>query len=116
MSGSLLFERDILYTTDNILNPGILHVRVLHPNNSKMPVLIEPKSSHSAVENISSILDVLQKEVFDRINIKVYENTSVYIMQNELDKANNGESKYLNVIFKGIQEFTLEPSDESFEF
>jgi len=106
---SLLFERDLLYPTDNIIEPGILHVKILSPDNSKMPVIVEPKSNHSSVENINAVLDVLQKDIFDRINIRIYDNTSVYILLSDLDKANYGDVKYLNVVFKGIQEFSLEP-------
>ena len=109
---SLLFERDLLYPTDNIIDPGILHVKILNPGNSKMPVIVEPKSNHSAVENVSAVLDVLQKDIFDRINIKVYDNTSVYLLLNDLDKAKYGDVKYLNVVFKGVQEFTLEPAND----
>ena len=106
---SLLFERDLLYPTDNIIDPGILHVRILNPDNSKMPVVIEPKSNHSAIENVSAVLDVLQRDIFDRINIKIYDNTSVYILLNDLDKEKYGEVKYLKVVYNGIHEFSFEP-------
>ncbi len=106
---SFLFERDLLYPTDNILDPGILHVKILNPNNSKMPVVVEPKSNHSAANNISSVLDIIQKDIFDRINIKVVDNTQVYVLLNELDKKDYGDTQCLKVVFKGIHEFTLEP-------
>ncbi len=109
---SFLFERDLLFPTDNILDPGILHARILNPNNSKMPVVVETKSSHSAAENISSVLDVLQKDIFDRINIRIYDNTQVYILLNEADKELYGDVRYLKVVFKGIHEYSLEPLDE----
>lgn len=109
---SVLFERDLLYPTDNVIEPGIIHVKILNPDNSKMPVVVETKSNHSAVENISAVLDVLQKDIFDRINIKVYDNTSVYICLNDSDKAKYGDVKYLKIVFNGVQEFTLEPFDE----
>lgn len=106
---SLLFERDLLYPTDNIIDPGILHVKILSPDNSKMPVVVEPKSNHSSVENINAVLDVLQKDIFDRINIRIYDNTSVYILLNDSDKGKYGNVKYINVVFKGIQDFALVP-------
>ncbi len=111
---SVLFERDLLYPTDNVIEPGIIHVEILNPDNSKMPVIVESKSSHSAVENISAVLDVLQKDIFDRINIKVYDNTSVYILLNESDKTKYGDVKYLKVVYNGVQEFSMEPFDEGF--
>ncbi len=106
---SLLFERDLLYPTDNIIDPGILHVRILSPDNSKMPVVVEPKSNHSAIENVSIVLDVLQRDIFDRINIRIYDNTTVYILLNDLDKEKYGDVKYLKIVYSGIQEFSLEP-------
>ncbi|MDF2988619.1 MAG: hypothetical protein K0R50_4129 [Eubacterium sp.] len=110
---SFLFERDLLFPTDNILDPGILHARILNPNNSKMPLVVETKSSHSAAENINSVLDVLQKDIFDRINIRIYDNTQVYILLNEADREKYGDVKCLEVVFKGIHEFSLEPLDET---
>lgn len=109
---SFLFERDLLYPTDNILDPGILHVKILNPDNTRMPVIVEPKSSHSAIVNINTVLDILQKDIFDRINIRVYDNTSIYIQLNDIDKEKFGNVKYLNVVFKGIHEFVLEPFDK----
>jgi len=109
---SILFERDLLYPTDNILDPGSLHIRILNPDNSKMPVVVEPRSYHSAIENVNAVLDVLQKDIFDRINMKVYENTSVFIMLNDQDKVKYGDVKFLNVVFKGVHEFSLEPVDD----
>lgn len=108
---SFLFERDLLYPTDNILDPGILHIKILNPNNSKMPVLVEPKSNHSAVKNILSVIEVLQKDIFDRINIRVYDNTLIYIQLNDVDRETHGDIRYLKVVFKGIHEFSLEPTD-----
>ncbi|PYG89796.1 hypothetical protein LY28_00392 [Ruminiclostridium sufflavum DSM 19573] len=109
---SVLFERDLLYPTDNVIEPGIIHVKILNPDNLKMPVVVETKSNHSAVENVNAVLDVLQKDIFDRINIKIYDNTSVYILLNALDKAKYGDVKYIKVVFNGVQDFSLEPFDE----
>jgi hypothetical protein len=106
---SLLFERDLLYPTDNILDPGILHVKIFHPDNSKMPVVVESKSCHSAIENVAVVLDILQKDIFDRINIKIYDNTTIYIEANDIDKANYGDAKYVKIVYNGTQEFLLEP-------
>jgi hypothetical protein len=106
---SLLFERDLLYPTDNILDPGILHVKIFHPDNSKMPVIVEPMSCHSAIDYINVVLDILQKDIFDRINIRVCDNTSIYIKPTDSDKAKYGNVKFLSVVYKSIQEFTIEP-------
>ena len=109
---SFLFERDLLYPTDNILDPGILHVKLLNPNNTKIPVVLEPKSNHSVVKNMDSVLELLQKDIFDRINIRVSDNTQVYILLNGPDSEAYSGTKCLKVVFKGIHEFTLEPVDD----
>ena len=106
-----LFERDLLYPTDNIIEPGIIHVKILNPDNSQMPVIVEPKSNHSAVENIDTVLDVMQKDIFDRIKIKISENTVVYIIPNDSDKQKFGDVKYLEVIFNDDGKFTFKASD-----
>lgn len=108
---SLLFERDLLYPTQNIIDPGILHVKLLSPANSRIPVIIESKSMHSAVDNIRTILDVLQKEIFDRVNIKISENTSVYLKLNELDKHNCGGFECMQIVFKEDNDLTYIPAD-----
>lgn len=109
---SLLFERDLLYPTQNILDPGILHVKILNPNSSKMPVVLEPKSQHSTIQHFSSVAEVLQTDIFDRLKIKLSENTIVYILPVEQDKANYPEAKCLKAVFKGENKFDFEPTDE----
>ena len=38
MEMSVVYERDLLYPTDNVNDPGCIHVEVLSPNKSgKMP-------------------------------------------------------------------------------
>ncbi len=108
---SLLFERDLLYPTQNVIDPGILHVKLLSPANSRIPVIIESKSVHSAVDNIKTIIDVMQKEIFDRINIKIYENTIVYLKLNGLDKLNYGGVECMQVIFEESGDITYKPVD-----
>lgn len=108
----LLFERDLLYPTSNIFDPGIIHVKILNPTNASMPVIIEPKSNHSTAENIGAIIDTMQKDIFDRINIKVYNNTTVYILTNNIDSQKYKDSKYLKVIFEPDGNFSFELINE----
>ncbi len=108
---SLLFERDLLYPTQNVIDPGILHVKLLSPANSRIPVIIESKSMHSAIENINTIIDILQKEIFDRINIKIFENTLVYLKLNEADKLNYSGVDCMQVISNEDDVITYKPAD-----
>jgi hypothetical protein len=108
----LLFERDLLYPTSNIFDPGIIHVKILNPTNASMPVIVEPKSSHSTAEDIGAIIDTMQKDIFDRINIKVDKNTTVYILINDIDSQKYKDGKYLKVIFESAGKFRFETINE----
>ena len=94
-----LFERDLLYPTSNIFEPGIIHLKVLNPTSSNMPLIIESKSNHCVVQYLKDIIDVMQKDVFDRINIKIEKNTSLYILLCETESNKYDGAKYLKVIF-----------------
>lgn len=112
---SYLLERDLLYTTDNLLDPGCFHVKILNPNNSKMPVIIESKSGHSLVEYIGTIIDVLQNDTFDRIRLKIIDCTVLYILPVDLDRQKYPDAKFIKVIFMGENEYLFEPvHDEIF--
>lgn len=108
---SLLLERDLLYATDNVLDPGCIHVKILNPTNSKMPIVVEPKSGHSAVDNIDAILDIMQYDIFGRIKVNIQENGAVYITLNDKDKASFGNVPFVKVIFKAEDEIEFEPCD-----
>ena len=94
-----LFERDLLYPTSNIFEPGIIHLKVLNPTSSNMPLVIESKSNHCVVQYLKDIIDVMQKDVFDRINIKIEKNTTLYILLCENEREKYDGAKYLKVIF-----------------
>ncbi len=86
MFSELLFERDILYPTDNSNDPGSIHLQVYSPNDkAKIPVVIECKTNHSAIKYIDTILRIVQSDIFDRIVIDLKKSADVYIKNNNPD-------------------------------
>lgn len=82
-----MFERDILYPTNKISEPGSVHVTVYPPENSGgIPVVITAKTSHNSMEYVNDILGILQTDIFDRIRIDVKTNGILYFIP--FDKKN----------------------------
>lgn len=104
MTGSALYSRDLLYITDNIYEPGSVHIEILSPSaKGKMHVLIESKTSHSPIKYMDSIIGIMQTDIFDRIHIDVKSNLSLYISvkDDEELKKQSGGNPYIKVIFNG---------------
>jgi len=103
MKEEFLFERDILYPTDNRNEPGSVHIQVANPNRSaRIPVIIESKSGHSPVKYLDSILRIMQSDVFDRIFIDVRKTLELYIkVTPEMSKEYGGKA-YVHITFADI--------------
>lgn len=102
MSNAALFERDILYPTGNINEPGSIHIQVLSPNkNARIPVVIESKSSHSAYKYLDSIVRIIQSDIFDRIFVDIRKNVILYFkVEKELMNESYGKP-YIKVFHNG---------------
>lgn len=104
MKENAVYECDLLYPTENVHNPGSIHITLNNPVKAgKMPVIIEPKTIHSPIGNLSSIIHVMQSEIFDRIHIDIKKNILLYIdIQSIKDLQNEYEDKkYLLIKFDG---------------
>ncbi len=101
MNTELLFEKDMLYPTDNSIEPGCIHIQVLSPDNdAKIPVIIENKSSHSPLKYIDSIIRLMQTDIFDRILVDIKKNVDIYI-KSEKQALEPGKSAYIRVCLAG---------------
>ena len=102
MKSDVLFERDMLYPTDNINEPGSVHIQVFSPDKkARIPVVIENKSAHSPVKYLESILRIMQSDIFDRIFIDVKKTIDVHIkLSPELAGEFAGKA-YVRVSFDG---------------
>lgn len=102
MNSDILFERDMLYPTDNSIEPGCIHIQVLSPDkNAKIPVLIEDKTNHSPLKHIDSIIRIMQSDIFDRIFVDVSKNVDIYIKANAQLAEEYGNHSYIKVIVAG---------------
>lgn len=97
-----LLSRDLLYPTENLYEPGSVHIEVLSPDKKdRIPIIIEEKSAHSPIKYIDSIIRIMQADVFDRILVDLKKNASIYIKTNNELKKEYGGSKYLLVTANG---------------
>lgn len=102
MSKNIVHARDLLYPTDSLFEPGSIHVEILSPDKKgKMPVVIENKTKHSLIKYFSSIIAIMQTDIFDRIHINLKTNSTVYIKTDENFKKEVGEFSYVKVVFNG---------------
>ncbi len=101
MSKNILFKKDLLYPTENLYEPGSIHIEIMHPNKKgKMPVVIESKSGHSPLKYIDNIVRIMQSDIFDRILINVKGNINLYIKTSDEMKNEFGGKKYILVEFE----------------
>ncbi|MGI6122840.1 MAG: hypothetical protein ACOYIG_01455 [Acetivibrionales bacterium] len=76
-----MFERYILYPTQNPLEPGSAHVTVYPPENSGgLPIVIKAKTNHNPVDYVIEIISILQTDVFDRIRIDIRSKGIIYFV------------------------------------
>ncbi len=76
-----MFERDILYPTQNYLEPGSVHITVYSPGvTGELPVLIKGKTAHNPIDYLLDIVGILQTDVFDRIRVNIKENGVLYFV------------------------------------
>lgn len=98
MNSDILFERDMLFPTDDTFEPGSVNIKVYGPNkNVKIPVVIESKSGHSPLKHIDSIVRIMQADIFDRLIIDVKKNVDLYIRADSELSARYGNHKYVRV-------------------
>ena len=95
----IIFEKTLMYSTIDRNVPGSFQVRVLEPRvDGRIPVVIDNLTKHSPLENIQSIVHVLQGEIFQRISIDVRRSVDIYIRANaELQRQLKAE--YMQVVF-----------------
>ncbi|MEN8905862.1 MAG: hypothetical protein ABF289_07885 [Clostridiales bacterium] len=91
-----LYERELLYPTGENNDPGSVNVKVFSPTKQGyIPIIIENRSYHLIREYIYLIIEIVQKDIFDRVNIDIKRNAVVVIKNNTQDKI-----EYLKIIFE----------------
>ena len=108
-----MFERDLLYPTDNPAEPGSVHVHIYNPDkNGKVPVAIEAKTAHSPIKYLDEILRIMQGDIFDRILLQVRTHTVLYIKSNDEIQREFGDKAYIKIVFNSNKEKSFEAVDE----
>jgi hypothetical protein len=94
-----MFERDLLYPTDSLLEPGSVRVAVLNPDVlGKLPILIIPKTSHNPLEYINILIDIIQVDIFNRIRINIKDQGIFFFKVNE--------NEYVKLIYEDGKQVT----------
>ena len=102
MNCDILFERDTLYPTETKNEPGSIHIQVFSPDkNSKIPLVIEAKSSHSPLDYIDTIIRIIQSDIFDRVYIDIKKNVDIYVKASTVTAGENSEYTHTKVSFSG---------------
>jgi hypothetical protein len=79
-----MFERDILYPTQNPLEPGSVQVTVYSPENTGgLPIVIKAKTNHNPVDYVMEIISILQTDIFDRIRIDIRTSGIIYFVPHD---------------------------------
>ena len=99
MEISAIYERDLLYSTDNVIDPGCIHIVVLAPDkDNKKPIIIECRTAHSPIKYINSIIRIMQIDIFDRIHIELKNSAKIFIKTDEDFKKDFQNKNYIKVI------------------
>lgn len=99
---SIMYERDLLYPTENVYEPGSVHVKVLNPTSrGKIPVIVESRTQHSVIKHLDAVVRIMQTDIFDRILVDIKKNVSLYIEPGESDSGELKGKRYFYVKFEG---------------
>lgn len=83
-----MFERDLLYPTENPLQPASVHIKVYPPRaNGNILVVVESRTAHEHVEYLETILTIMQTDVFDRIRMDIRRNGELYFRKSPEDRS-----------------------------
>ena len=101
MESKALFERDLLYPTEDLFEFGSLHMSIFSPTeNARIPVVLENKTVHSLIKYINAIVNVMQSDVFDRVHIDIKKSVDLYFVAEQEALKEYGK-KYVQIIFNG---------------
>ena len=100
MDNNSVYERDLLYPSETLYEPGCINVKMYSPTKEgKIPVVINSRTNHSPVKNIDAILKIMQIDILDRINVNINKNIELYIVSNDSVKEVSNGKDYIKVNF-----------------
>ena len=93
-----MFDRDLLYPTNNVLEPGSIHVAVLKPDiRGRVPIVITSKTDHNPLDYVETLVDIIQADIFDRTRMNVREQ-GIFLFRTE--------DTYTKLVFEDGKQFT----------
>lgn len=109
----IVYERELLYAAGSENELGVVHLEVMGTNKpGRVQVVIESKSKHSVIEYIDSIIDIIQKDVFDRLDIDVTKKVDIYVRLDEEDRKDQDVGKYVKIVLTDAGEKQFENVDD----
>ena len=100
-----MFERDILYQTQNPLEPGSVRITVYSPEDTGgLTVVVKAKTDHNPIDYLQDIVSILQIDIFDRIRINIKENGVFYFVP--INKKSALKIKFLPDGNNNVEEIT----------
>lgn len=94
-----IFDRDLLYPTGNLLDPGSVHVAIMKPDDyGKLPVFITVKSGHNPLDHIETLVAIIQADIFDRTRINI-KNQGIFFFAQANDE-------YTRVVYQDGEQVT----------
>ena len=75
----VVYDVDLLFRTQDLDQPGSMHVKVLAPMvKAKLTIIIEVDPLTPVKENITSIITGMQKDIFNRINTDAIKDADIF--------------------------------------
>lgn len=108
-----VYDIDVLFPTEDTDAPGRMHISVLPPRKQvRITVLVEVFKGASLRRYIGAIAVVLQRELFNRINVDVRSEKDVAIFFKTEDREHDDfTSKYVRLISSGGADYFLPVDD-----
>lgn len=96
----VLYERNLLYNTGIVFDPGSISVKIYGPDNSlRIITEIECRTNHSPLKYLDEIVEILGNDIFSKIKIDVRKDIVMYFKGTGIKYAMDGNSKYIRVYF-----------------
>ncbi|NLM11322.1 MAG: hypothetical protein GX213_11215 [Clostridiaceae bacterium] len=88
-----IFERDLLYPTNNFFEPGSVHLSILKPDTEgRLALLISPKTDHNPLDYADTIIRIIQLDIFNRVRIDI-RSTGIFFFETD-------NRKYIKLTYK----------------
>ena len=100
MKQGVAYQVDLLFNTGDNNEPGSLHVQVMSPSKEKrLSAVIEADPVVSIRNNIDAIIEVMQKDIFNRIKTDIKNELNLYFVLSDSQKAEFNGSSIVKLLY-----------------